>query len=171
VKRLDKDAALARVARDRAGASSCAMCSIASGAGLAGARGDGALAGNAHAIAVLDRFAARPGHVLVVLRRHEERLAALARDEHAALHDLGWQLARALDRVLAPRRIYVAALGSATPRATSFPHVHLHVVPLADGGEGDRPAEVFTWANGAYVFDDDAEERALATSLRAALDE
>jgi diadenosine tetraphosphate (Ap4A) HIT family hydrolase len=122
-----------------------------------------------HAIALLDRYATRPGEVLVILRRHEERLTALARDEAAALNELGWDVSRAIDRALAPKRIFVAALGSATQLAISFPHVHLHVVPLADGGEADRPAEVFTWERGVYVFDDDAEERELAASLRRCL--
>jgi diadenosine tetraphosphate (Ap4A) HIT family hydrolase len=71
---------------------------------------------------------------------------------------------------LSPRRIYVAALGSASPLVTSFPHVHFHLVPLADGGEADRPAEVFTWANGILVFDDADEERALLAKLRAAVE-
>jgi diadenosine tetraphosphate (Ap4A) HIT family hydrolase len=162
VKRLAKADALAQIASERG--TGCTMCALAS------ADDAGALAANAHAVAILDRYAARPGHALVILRRHEEQLAALARDEHAALHDLGWQVARAIDRALAPKRIYVAALGSAAARSTSFPHVHLHVVPLADGGDADRPAEVFTWERGIYVFDDAAEERALVTSLRAALD-
>jgi diadenosine tetraphosphate (Ap4A) HIT family hydrolase len=157
VKRLAKADALARIASEPA--RGCTMCTLA--------RADDAvaLASNAHAVAILDRYAARPGHALVILRRHEEHLVALDREEAAALNELGWAVARAIDRALAPRRIYVAALGSAAPLATSFPHVHLHVVPLADGGEADRPAEVFTWAHGVYVFDDDAEERALRERL------
>jgi diadenosine tetraphosphate (Ap4A) HIT family hydrolase len=161
MKRVEKAAALARLAGD--GAAACRMCA------LAGEREP--IAASEHAVAVLARFAARPAHVLVVLRRHEERLTALGWDEYGALHRLGWQVARAAERVLAPRRIYIAALGSAEALETSFPHVHLHVVPLADGGEADRPAEVFTWINGVYVFDDDAEERALRDRLRTALDD
>lgn len=147
---------------------------------LAGAPGDGCpmctlardaspIAASAHAAAILDRYAARPGHVLVVLRRHEERIAGIAWDEYAAMQRLAWEVSGALEDVLAPRRIYVAALGSAAPRPTSFPHVHLHVIPLADGGELDRPANVFTWERGMYVFEDDAEERALRDRLAAAI--
>jgi hypothetical protein len=62
--------------------------------------------------------------------------------------------------------VFVAALGSAVQRPMSFPHVHLHVVPLADD---DRPADVFTWENGVYVFDDAAEERAMHARLAAAI--
>lgn len=127
------------------------------------------IAVNEHAVAVLDRYAARYGHVLVVLRRHEEQLGGVSWDEYAGMHRLVWELCRALDDVLAPRRTYIAALGSAEPVATSFPHVHLHVVPLADGGDVDRPANVFTWQNGMYVFESDEEERALRERIAAAL--
>lgn len=127
------------------------------------------IAANQHAVAVLDRFAARPGHVLIVLRRHAEQIAALDWETYRDLHHLGWQVARALDRALAPKRIYVAALGSPEPLATSFPHVHLHLVPLYDGGVNDRPANVLTWEHGMYVFDDDHEQAALLARLRAAL--
>lgn len=121
------------------------------------------------ATAVLDRYASRPGHVLVLLRRHEERIAALAWHEYEALHRLAWEVSGAIEAVLAPKRIYVAALGSAVPLATSFPHVHLHVVPLFDGGESDRPANVFTWVHGAYVFESDREESELRDRLRVAI--
>jgi len=86
--------------------------------------------------------------VLVILRRHEETIAALSWDEYRDLAHLGWRSSHAL-RVFKPRRIYVAALGSATPRTTSFPHVHLHVIPLVDGGEADRPAAV--WMRARHV--------------------
>src|SRR5688572_30742003 len=69
------------------------------------------------AVAVLDRYACRPGHILVVLRRHAENIAALDWDEYAELQRLTWHVAGALDRVLAPRRIYIASLGSAEPLA------------------------------------------------------
>jgi diadenosine tetraphosphate (Ap4A) HIT family hydrolase len=95
VKRIAKSEALARVADEPR--TTCLMC------GLAG--GGAAIAENAHAIALLDRYPTRPGEVLVILRRHEERLTALARDEAAALHELGWNVARAIDRALAPKRI------------------------------------------------------------------
>ncbi len=43
------------------------------------------LAENGAAIAMLDRFAARPGHVVVVLRRHVEAIAELPFAEYAAV--------------------------------------------------------------------------------------
>lgn len=159
MKRLGKAEALARVAADRN--SACLMCGVIAESEP--------IAASDHAVAVLDRYAARPGHVLVVLRRHAERIAAIAWPEYEAMQRLAWQVAGALEAVLSPNRIYVAALGSSVPLATSSPHVHLHVIPLADGGELDRPANVLTWANGMYVFDSRDEERALAARIRDGL--
>jgi len=158
MKRIPKAEALARIAGEGPG---CTMCRLV--------REGDAIAESAHAVAVLDRYASRPGHVLVVLRTHEERVAAVAWEVYADLQRLAWELACALDDELAPRRIYVAALGSAAQLATSFPHVHFHLVPLDDGGDADRPASVFTWEHGMYVFDTSDEERALRDRLRAAV--
>ncbi|MEO8700763.1 MAG: HIT family protein [Kofleriaceae bacterium] len=149
MKRLAKPEALAQVEAERG--PGCPMCELARTPEAT------TVAISEHAVAVLDRFAARPGHVLVVLRRHAEKIGQLPYAEYEALHRLAYLVAGALERELAPPRIYIAALGSAQPLATSFPHVHLHVIPLADGGEVDRPANVMTWANGMYVFEDGEE--------------
>lgn len=156
---LPKADALARLQAEAT--RGCGMCEVAHDAEP--------IASSEHAIAVLDRYACRPGHVLVVLRRHAERIAALPWHEYAAMQRLAWEVAGAIETVLAPRRIYIAALGSAVPLATSFPHVHLHVIPLADGGDVDRPANVLTWVHGMYVFESDAEERELRVRLRGAI--
>ncbi len=158
---LAKPEVLARVEAEHAGG--CTMCNALKSAEP--------IAENEHAIAIFDRYASRPGHVLVVLRRHEEKLTALGWPEYEALHRLAWQLCRAIEVTQSPVRIFVASLGSAQPLATSFPHIHLHIVPLSDGGEVDRPANVFTWTHGMYVFESASEERELLATLRAALPE
>jgi hypothetical protein len=43
----------------------------------------------------------------------------------------------------------------------------VHVVPLYDGGELDRPSEVLTWRHGIWLYAPD-EARELAVRLRAA---
>jgi diadenosine tetraphosphate (Ap4A) HIT family hydrolase len=157
VKRLPKDEALAAAGiADR-----CPMCALVEHEPVVATE---------RAFAILDRFAARPGHVLIVLRRHAERIAQLPYEDYEHLQRLAWRMAGALERVLEPAHVYIAALGSAVPLATSFPHVHLHVIPLADGGEADRPAAVLTWQHGMYVFESPDEERALRDRLRDALD-
>jgi diadenosine tetraphosphate (Ap4A) HIT family hydrolase len=159
VRRIDKATALAALAAERS--ARCRMCELIEELEP--------IAATEHAVAILDRYASRPGHVLIVARRHEERIASLAWPEYAAIQELAWRLCGAIERALAPRRIYVAALGSADPIDTSFPHVHVHVVPLSDGGEADRPASVFTWQHGVDVFESVDEEHALRGRLRAAL--
>lgn len=155
-RKITKQEAEARIAATPAGA--CTMCDLASGAAP--------IATNDEAVAVLAPYATRPGHVLVVLRRHALSIAQLERQEWLALNDLSWRIARAMERAFAPARTYVAALGSVSALPMSFPHVHQHVVPLFDGGEADRPAEVFTWRNGVYVYDD----AQVAETLRSAVE-
>ncbi|MFO0591221.1 MAG: HIT family protein [Polyangiaceae bacterium] len=119
------------------------------------------------AIAMLDRFAARPGHSVVVLRRHVESIAELPWDEYAAVQRLAWETARALTAALSPVRVYVAALGATRRIPMSFPHHHVHVIPLTDGGEIDRPASVLTWSHGVHVFEP-GEMEGFAERVRAA---
>jgi diadenosine tetraphosphate (Ap4A) HIT family hydrolase len=167
LRRISKTEALALLAAEAADIEArfngCAMCAAA--AGFPPERE--VLGSNAAAVALLDRFAARPAHVVIVLRRHVETLAELPWDEYALVQRLAWEAARALQKTLEPKRIYVASLGAARRIATSFPHHHVHVVPLTDGGEADRPAEVLTWSHGVYVYED-GEARRLRARLQAA---
>jgi diadenosine tetraphosphate (Ap4A) HIT family hydrolase len=166
VRRIDKDEALARVAREaehlppRFGG--CLMCGVAAGHGAE----IEVLAEREGAVAVLDRYASRRGHVLVVLRRHAESITELGWEEYQGIQRLAWEAAQAVSRALRPKRVFIAALGSAERLPMSFPHQHVHVIPLFEGGEGDRPAEVFSWRRGVVVYEPE-EARELATSLRA----
>ncbi|APR84987.1 Hypothetical protein A7982_10336 [Minicystis rosea] len=167
VRRIDKPTAMGLLAEERerlpARFAGCAMCGMAGGhpASIE------VLAERGHAVAVLDRYASRPGHVLVVLRRHAEAVAELAWEEYADVQRLAWEASRALTRVLDPKRVFVAALGAATPLLMSFPHHHVHVIPLFEGTAADRPAAVLTWEHGVYVYEP-GEERALGEALRRA---
>ena len=139
----------------------CVMCGLA-----AGHPPDvEVLAEGPGAVAVLDRLATRRGHVLVVLRRHVESIAAIPWSEYAEVQRLAWEAACTLERALSPKRIFVAALGSAAPLPMSFPHHHVHVLPLFDGGEADRPSEVLTWRHGVWLYAPE-EARDLADTLR-----
>ena len=139
----------------------CVMCAL-----VAGHPSDReVLAERPGAIAVLGRLVVRRGHVLVVLRRHVESIGAMPWSEYADVQRLAWEAACTLERGLRPRRVFVAALGSATQLPMSFPHHHVHVLPLFDGGEADRPSEVLTWRHGVSLYDGD-EARELADTLR-----
>jgi diadenosine tetraphosphate (Ap4A) HIT family hydrolase len=49
----------------------------------------------------------------------------------------------------------------------SFPHFHIHVLPVYDTDARARPAHVLSWSAGVLVYED-AEAAALAERLRAA---
>ena len=142
------------------GCAVCAMVSPTTG-------GCERIAENDHAVCALDRFPSRHGHLVIALRRHVESIAALSWLEYSGMQELAFRACRTVEATLHPARTFVASLGSAQAGGISFPHAHVHVIPLADGGESDRPAAVFTWSNGVYIYEDD-EARALAASLRAA---
>jgi diadenosine tetraphosphate (Ap4A) HIT family hydrolase len=107
----------------------------------------------------LATYAVRPGHLWVAPRAHVERHADLTRAGWLALQGAAHDGLRALTAYARPTRVYVAALGSAQPLTRTFPHVHLHVVPIYDGGPGDRPSEVFTWKHGMLTYRDDVAAR------------
>ena len=158
---------MAIIARDGealpAGFRGCAMCGIA-----AGHPPDlEVLAERPAAVAVLDWLANRRGHALVVLRRHAESIGDIPWSDYAEVQRLALETARTLERVLLPRRVFVAALGAATQLPMSFPHHHVHVLPLFDGGEADCPSEVLTWRHGVFVYTPE-EARELADALRHA---
>jgi diadenosine tetraphosphate (Ap4A) HIT family hydrolase len=165
VRRIERAEAMAIIAREAealpARFQGCVMCALA-----AGHPPDlEVLAERPGAVAVLDRLATRRGHVLVVLRRHAERIGEMPWSEYADVQRLAWEAACTLERALLPRRVFVAALGSATRLPMSFPHHHVHVLPLFDGGEGDRPSEVLTWRHGVWLYPP-GEARDLAEELR-----
>lgn len=142
----------------------CAMCQLAD---PAHAPDDVALVSE-HAVVRLDRFGASHGHLLVVLRGHETRAEALAWEPYEAMQRAAWRASRAVAAVLRPRRVWTAALGAPEPLPMSFPHCHVHVIPVHEGGEAARPARVLSWTNGVVVYDD-GEALALVHALREAL--
>ncbi|MFT3840542.1 MAG: HIT family protein [Myxococcaceae bacterium] len=140
----------------------CVMCA------LAGGHDEKLLVKRlAGATVVLDRFAARRAHLLVVIDRHAEKVGELDWPAWEKLQRAAWEASRALEAVLKPKRIYVAALGASKALEKSWPHLHLHVVPLDDDGESARPARVFSWSEALYGYED-GEAEALAEQLRAA---
>jgi len=125
------------------------------------------LAESEHGVALLDRFGSRVGHTLIVSRRHVEDTSSLGWPAYADLQGLAYDASLALERELSPARIFVAVLGASAQLPMSFPHFHVHVLPVYETGEGARPAAVFSWTSGVLVYEDE-EARALAERLRAA---
>jgi diadenosine tetraphosphate (Ap4A) HIT family hydrolase len=119
------------------------------------------------AIVVLDRFGARRGHLLVILREHEEDVTALGSARYLELQRAAYEASLALQSALSPRRIFIAALGAPRSVPMSFPHVHLHVIPLFEEDERARPARVFSWTEGVVVYSEASAAR-IAAQIREA---
>lgn len=175
MRRVSKDEALADMAAhgfDRDGSGRCAMCDLSrasqdrkSGASLL-------VKENEHAVVVLDRYASTRGNLLVVVRQHVERTTDLPLATHLEIQRLVYAANVALETTFAPRRIYTATLGSPSatatdPPAMSFPHLHVHVVPVHEDGESARPSVVFSWTAGVWLYEDGEAER-VAASIREA---
>lgn len=116
---------------------------------------------------VLDRFGNRAGHLLVISKRHVEHTTELSWPEYGELQRLAYEACHALSRVLEPKRVFVAALGSSSPLPMTFSHFHLHVVPVREDDERARPAQVFSWTEGVVTYDQ-AEARKLVSDLQRA---
>lgn len=143
-------------------AGGCIMCALASGR-------DPALLvhQNAHGAVLLDRFGSRRGHLLVVAKRHLESVSEFEWEEYAELQRLGFDACRVLESALQPKRVYVAVLGAATALATSYPHYHVHLVPIVEDDARARPAQVFSWSAGVVIYEAQ-EAAALVAELGSA---
>jgi diadenosine tetraphosphate (Ap4A) HIT family hydrolase len=124
------------------------------------------IAESEHGVVVVNRFASRERHLLVVARRHVEHIYQLAWPVYADLQHLAFQAVCVLQARFCPVRIYTSVLGSSSQLTTSYPHLHVHVVPVMDTDDRARPARVFSWSEGVFVYDA-AEAQALAAELRS----
>lgn len=140
----------------------CMMCVLAEGRGTPEPVHE-----TEDAIVVLDRFGARKGHLLVILREHMEDVTALGAARYLALQRAAYEASLALEAALSPRRLFIAALGAPRSVPMSFPHVHLHVIPLFEEDERARPARVFSWSDGVVVYSEASAAR-LGMQIRAA---
>jgi histidine triad (HIT) family protein len=93
---------------------------------------------DAHTLAFLDIHPARPGHVLVVPRRHAVRLGEVGAEERARLFELAHRVGQALRAATgALRADDVHLLVNDGPAANqTVAHVHVHVVPRRRGDLG-----------------------------------
>jgi diadenosine tetraphosphate (Ap4A) HIT family hydrolase len=164
--RAAKDEALALLAEHRhaigAVDDACLMCLLAEKRGV-----PAPVYEDDHAVVLLDRFASREGHLLVIAREHVEGLTELGWEKYSRLQRVAFDAARAIEGVLTPQRFYLAALGAPQAVPMSFPHFHLHVIPLFEADDSARPARVFSWTDGVVVYEDH-EAVELADKLRRA---
>lgn len=125
------------------------------------------LAENEHGVVLLDRFGSARGHLLVISREHLLDTAELPWRVFSELQQLNHQACCAVRRVLQPARIYSAILGSSADLPMSFPHFHIHVLPVYARDELARPAHVFSWSSGVMIYEEEDVQQ-LSRELRAA---
>ena len=101
--------------------STCPFCRIATAPS-----GTSTLLQTPLAVAFLDIRPIRPGHVLVVPRRHEPDFWNLTDDERHDIFALAKRIAGAQRQLFNPLKVGLLVAGF------DVPHAHVHVVPLHD---------------------------------------
>jgi histidine triad (HIT) family protein len=162
---VGKELALARLAEHKQslleGGQGCVMCALSNGkADLEPIRD------SEHAVVLLDRFACRYGHLLIIPRLHFEHLSQLPWEVFADVQRLTFEAARAIDVCFEPARVFTATLGAAVELPMTYSHYHMHVIPVYETDERARPARVLSWTEGVIVYDD-AEARGICERLMA----
>jgi diadenosine tetraphosphate (Ap4A) HIT family hydrolase len=121
---------------------------------------------DARQLVILPRYVRRWGQVMVMPKTHATSFLDVEDAMWSETNALALRAARTVERVLEPRRCYVASTGSSAGEITqSSTHLHVHVIPLH--GADDRPADIFSWTDGVYVADLDEWDELLAR-IRAA---
>jgi diadenosine tetraphosphate (Ap4A) HIT family hydrolase len=155
---IPRQQALDEIAAVRAGAP-CLMCAIV-------ARGAGpvyVIAEDETHLVSLPRYVRRWGQVLVTPKRHVTSYLDVDDGVWSRSNELALRAARMVERVLRPRRVYLASTGSSGGELVNCStHLHVHVVPVYE--PDDRPADIFSWSSGIYVADE-GEWQALRTQL------
>lgn len=102
-------------------------------------------------LAFLPRYVRRWGHVTVMPRVHVTTYEEIDASLWAETSRIAFELARAVERALKPRRVYLASTGSSAGKdlLQTSAHLHAHVIPIYDAD--DRPSDVFSWQDGVYV--------------------
>lgn len=143
---ITRDEALAHILAD-AGRPPCLMCAIVR-------REAGAvhvLHEDDEQLVMLPRYVRRWGHVLVVPKPHVVAYAEVDPELWARTSRLAHRAACVVERVMQPRRCYLASTGSSAGEELiqTSRHLHIHVIPIYE--PDDRPAAVFGWGEGIYV--------------------
>ena len=155
---VSKEVALARLGEHKkvllAGGATCVMCALARGGGA-----PRRIAESTHAVVLLDRFACRYGHLMVIAKKHVERATDLKWEVFSEIQRLAFEATHAVETCFKPARVFTATLGAAVELPMTYSHYHVHVIPVYETDERARPARVLSWSEGVVVYDDDEAER------------
>lgn len=149
---IPRHEALARIIAE-GGSPRCLMCAVRD-----------RKVGDTHAIyeddemlVMLPRYVRRWGHIMVMPKQHLTSFSAIAPALFMRMSELSLQCSRVLERVVKPRRVYMASTGSSAGEITqSSEHLHVHVIPLYE--VDDKPSSIFSWSEGVYVAERDEWE-------------
>jgi histidine triad (HIT) family protein len=106
----------------------CPFCAIVRGEGPASV-----VHQDAHCIAILDIHPVRPGHVLVLPRRHAVFLHELTAAERSGLMETAARISLAQAAIGLPADGRTVLVNDGPAAGQHVPHVHLHVIPRARG--------------------------------------
>jgi len=104
-------------------------------------------------LAFMDIGPVRPGHVLLIPKKHYERLTDMPADEAADLASVLPKLARAVVKAAGADGFNIHQTNGACSGQV-VPHVHLHVIP-----RHDDDGYSFRWKAGSYAEDEMARWR------------
>ena len=82
---------------------------------------------------MLDRSSVSFGHVMVIPKKHDEKIYEMGQDDYLNLLAISRRLARLLQETLQPKAVAYVAHGA------GLPHVHLHLAPLSERDEIMNP--------------------------------
>ena len=161
---ITREEALARIVEE-GGRPACLMCAVRD-----------RLVGDVHAVfedaellVLLPRYVRRWGHLMVLPKPHVTSFSEVDPRLWARANALAHRCAAVIERVRAPRRVYVASTGSSAGELTqSSMHLHIHVVPLYE--PDDKPSSIFSWREGVLVGAP-SEYRALRDAYAEAWDQ
>jgi diadenosine tetraphosphate (Ap4A) HIT family hydrolase len=95
------------------------------------------LLSNEHAAAFEDGFPISPGHTLIVPRRHEADLLALAEEEQAAIWSLIAPVRQMIEAQWGAADGYNIGVNIGTAAGQTIAHAHLHLIPRWHGDVAD----------------------------------
>lgn len=108
--------------------SKCIFCGI-----IAGELPASTVHSDDRCVAFMDLFPLRPGHVLVVPRRHHAGFGELETDQRAAMMAAGARIAAALPAAGFPGDGVNYVINDGRAAQQTVDHVHLHVLPRNHG--------------------------------------
>lgn len=92
-------------------------------------------------LAFLDAFPLAPGHALVIPKTHYEKIQDLSKEDNSDLFDLVHDVTSKVDSLAGATLL---AVHNGKNAGQEVPHVHVHLVPRAEGDTAGAIHSMFT---------------------------